>query len=41
MLPRVARECYKWFLCPTQETAQGKPSVEAFPLNTSGRSVGE
>lgn len=37
VLPRAARECYKWLLCPTQETAQGKPSVEAFVLNPSGR----
>jgi len=40
VLPRVARECYKWLLCPTQETAQNKPSVEAFALNSAGRSVG-
>jgi predicted AAA+ superfamily ATPase len=40
VLPRVARECYKWLLCPTQETAQEKPSVEAFALNSAGRSVG-
>jgi hypothetical protein len=40
VLPRVARECYKWLLCPTQETAQDKPTVEAFALNSAGRSVG-
>ncbi len=40
VLLRAARECYKWLLCPTQETAQVKPSVEAFALNTAGRSVG-
>lgn len=40
VLPRVARECYKWLLCPTQETAQDKLSVEAFALNSAGRSVG-
>ncbi|MCZ7618403.1 MAG: ATP-binding protein [Myxococcota bacterium] len=40
VLPRAARECYKWLLCPVQETpADPKPSVEAFPLNTSGGSV--
>ena len=37
VLPRAARECYKWLLCPVQETpADPKPSFEAFPLNTSG-----
>lgn len=40
VLPRTARECYKWLLCPVQETPQAKPSVEAFPLNTTGNSVG-
>lgn len=39
VLPRAARECYKWLLCPVQETPQAKPSVEAFPLNTTGSSV--
>ena len=43
VLPRVARECYKWFLCPVQHTpTDPKPTVEAFPLNTGGQSlVGE
>ncbi len=41
VLPRVARECYKWLLCPAQHSAtEGKPSVEAFPLNTSGSALG-
>lgn len=41
VLPRAARECYKWLLCPVQETpAQTKPSVESFSLNTAGGSVG-
>lgn len=40
VLFRATRECYKWLLCPTQEAAQDKPSVEAFALNPSGRSVG-
>lgn len=41
VLPRVARECYKWLLCPTQHSAtEGRPSVEAFPLNTGGSSLG-
>ena len=39
--PRVARECYKWLLCPVQHTpTEPKPSVEAFQLNTSGSSLG-
>jgi predicted AAA+ superfamily ATPase len=39
VLPRAARECYRWLLCPTQEAAQDKPSVEAFSLHTAGSSV--
>lgn len=40
VLPRVARECYKWFLCPVQHTpTDPKLEVEAFPLNTSGQSL--
>lgn len=40
VLPRVARECFKWLLCPSQETPTGKPSVEVAPLNTSGAALG-
>ena len=40
VLPRVARECFKWLLCPSQENPTGKPSVEVAPLNTSGAAVG-
>jgi hypothetical protein len=40
VLPRVGRECYKWFLCPSQDNPTGKPTVETFPLNTSGPSLG-
>jgi hypothetical protein len=41
VVPRAARECYKWLLCPVQNSATDpKPSVEAFPLNTTGNSVG-
>jgi len=40
VLPRVARECYKWLLCPSQDTSTGKPTVETFPLNTSGTGLG-
>lgn len=40
-LPRVVRECYKWLLCPMQDTPTDlKPGVEAFALNTTGGSVG-
>ena len=41
MLPRVARECYKWLLCPVQATPTDRqPTIEAFPLNTSGSALG-
>jgi hypothetical protein len=41
VLPRVARECYKWLLCPVQATpADRQPAIEAFPLNTSGSALG-
>ncbi len=41
VVPRAARECYKWLLCPVQNSATDtKPSVEAFPINTTGNSVG-
>jgi hypothetical protein len=41
VLSRVARECYKWLLCPAQDTPlAGKPKVEAFPLNTGGAALG-
>lgn len=40
VLPRVARECYKWLLCPSQDNPTGKPGVETFPLNTSGSALG-
>lgn len=41
VLPRVARECYKWLLCPVQDSASDpKPTVEAFSLNTGGSSYG-
>jgi hypothetical protein len=40
VLPRVARECYKWLVCPVQHTpTESKVSVEAFPLNTSGSAL--
>jgi len=41
VLPRVAREAYKWLLCPAQEKPTNpKPVVEAMPLNTSGGALG-
>jgi uncharacterized protein len=41
VVPRAARECYKWLMCPVQNTpTDPKISVEAFPLNTTGGSVG-
>jgi predicted AAA+ superfamily ATPase len=41
VLPRIARECYKWLLCPFQEAATDpKPTLEAFALNTTGGSLG-
>jgi predicted AAA+ superfamily ATPase len=41
VLPRVARECYRWLLCPVQHSpTEPKPSVEAFLLNTSGGTLG-
>jgi predicted AAA+ superfamily ATPase len=41
VLPRAARECYRWLVCPVQETpTDPKPTVEAFPINTTGGSIG-
>lgn len=41
VVPRAARECYKWLLCPVQNAATDpKPAVEAFPLATGGGSAG-
>ncbi len=40
-LPRIARECFRWLLCPSQDDpTEVTPRVEAFPLNTSGGAVG-
>ena len=33
VLPRVARECYKWLLCPSQDNPTGKSTVENPPFN--------
>jgi predicted AAA+ superfamily ATPase len=41
VVPRAARECYKWLLCPVQNSpTKPKPTVEAFPLTTTGSSTG-
>ncbi len=41
VVPRAARECYKWLLCPVQNTpTEIELTVEAFPLNTTGGSAG-
>ena len=41
VLPKVARECYRWLLCPSQATPTAtQATVEAFPLNTAGASLG-
>jgi predicted AAA+ superfamily ATPase len=40
VLPRAARECYRWLLCPVQEhPTDAKLGVEAFALNTTGASA--
>ncbi|KAJ3062013.1 hypothetical protein HK102_008903, partial [Quaeritorhiza haematococci] len=42
VLPRAARECFKWLLCPVQDDpAAPKPAVEAFPLNTTSGQVAD
>ena len=36
VLPRAARECFKWLLCPVQDDpTASKPTVESFSLNTT------
>ncbi len=41
VLPKAARECYRWLLCPSQNSPTApQPTVEAFPLNTSGGTPG-
>ena len=40
VLPRAARECFKWLLCPSQENPRGKATVESFPLNTGSELLG-
>jgi predicted AAA+ superfamily ATPase len=41
VLPRVARECYKWLLCPVLPSpTEAKTAIEVFPLNTSAPALG-
>lgn len=41
VLPRATRECYKWLLCPVQNTpTDTTPSIETFSLNTNGSGLG-
>jgi predicted AAA+ superfamily ATPase len=40
VLPRVARECFKWLLCPSQDSPTGQPCVENVSLNTRGAALG-
>ncbi len=36
VLPRTARECFKWLLCPVlDDPSDPQTTIEAFPLNTS------
>lgn len=43
VLPRAARECFKWLLCPVQDDPTAtRPTIEAFALNTlSGTAASE
>ena len=41
VVPRAARECFKWLLCPVQDDPTAtKPTIEPFPLNTTSGSPG-
>ena len=41
VLPRAARECFRWLLCPVQDDPKAdRPAVEAFPLNTTSGTAG-
>jgi hypothetical protein len=36
VLPRAARECFKWLLCPVQDDpTTSQPAIESFALNTT------
>jgi predicted AAA+ superfamily ATPase len=41
VVPKAARECYRWLLCPSQASSTAtQATVEFFPLNTSGAALG-
>jgi predicted AAA+ superfamily ATPase len=41
VLPRAARECFRWLLCPAQDDPTAdRPAAEAFALNTSSGTAG-
>lgn len=41
VLPRTARECYRWLLCPAQHTpTDPRIEIEALTLTTSGGAMG-
>jgi predicted AAA+ superfamily ATPase len=40
VIPKAARECYKWLLCPVLNSpSETKETIEPFQLNTSGSSL--
>ncbi|WP_250846938.1 ATP-binding protein [Aquisphaera insulae] len=42
VLPRAARECFRWLLCPVLDDAtETSPRVESFPLNTTSGHAAE
>lgn len=41
VVPKAARECFKWLLCPTMSSPTDREvTVETFPVHTSGNSFG-
>ena len=41
VVPRAARECYKWLICPVQSNPSDQTvTLETYPLNTAGGSLG-
>ena len=41
VVPRAARECYRWLLCPVQDDPRAeRPSLEVFALNTTNGTAG-
>jgi predicted AAA+ superfamily ATPase len=41
VVPRAARECFKWLLCPNLVSPSDRqPTIEPFLLNTGGNSLG-